>query len=255
MTDESNCEYLPMIFDENVNFASIDPSCSIMDEWDLESAMLEFGDIQHTNHVKLILRLKMKRRYFAVVTNQMAPMVVLTGLSLSACSLDAEEEITDRLIVLITILLTIVSFHFIIAQELPNVAYLTFIDKYILSAYLFLALNSIETAFGKYIGEENDKYTFKYMLLIWIFYQLFFCIYAIYVRRDETKKLNMNSEEIEEEVNFEKEELHFEYTHCGYIADDDDNTTYIFKAENNNNMQYKCRQEENLNSDFIKKTQ
>lgn len=220
-----------MIFDKNVNFASIDPSCSIMDEWDLESAILEFGDIENEDNIKLILRLKMKRRYFAVVTNQMAPMVVLTGLSLSACSLDAENEITDRLVVLITILLTIVSFHFIIATELPNVPYLTFIDKYILAAYLFLALNCIETAFGKYIGEENDKYTFKYMLLIWIFYQLYFLCSAVYARISEIKKLNMDSAEIEEEVNFEKEELHFEYTNCQYINDHKNNEkTYIFKA-------------------------
>ena len=37
------CEFLPFLVEDKINFATIDPKYSIIDEWDLESSLLEFG--------------------------------------------------------------------------------------------------------------------------------------------------------------------------------------------------------------------
>ena len=156
----------------------------------------------------------MKRRYFTILLNIVIPMAFICGLSLTSFALNAEEELGDRLNLLITLILTVVAFQYTVFEKLPNVAYLTFIHRYVLISYSFLSALMIENALGRYIGEELDKYIFmKIFIALFVFYQGSFAVYAIYVRLEELKKLEMNSDEIEAEVNFSREMLHFDCTY------------------------------------------
>ncbi|ETO22521.1 nicotinic acetylcholine receptor alpha 9b subunit [Reticulomyxa filosa] len=62
------CIFLPEL--RNPNFASIDPRYSVIDEWDLETAILEFGDADAkssragSSYAMIVLRLKVKRRAY-----------------------------------------------------------------------------------------------------------------------------------------------------------------------------------------------
>jgi len=66
-TNNVNCVFLPELRKEA--FASIDPRYSVIDEWDLETAIIEFGSSEPgksrgtQEYAMIVIRLKMKRRW------------------------------------------------------------------------------------------------------------------------------------------------------------------------------------------------
>eukprot|EP00483_Globobulimina_turgida_P010902 UN10923 len=164
------CVFLPEL--RKPNFGSIDPRYSVIDEWDLETAILEFGDADpfasrsKSSYAMIVLRLKVKRRWKVFFFSVLLMMFCISVLALTAFSLNA-DEMGDRLSLLITLILTAVAFSFVLFDSLPNVPYLTFIDKYILGSYAFLVGLMIEAALIRMPGftEQVDTY-FMYITSI-----------------------------------------------------------------------------------------
>lgn len=71
-------------------------------------------------------------------------LIVLANVSV--LSLPAAET-GDRNIITITLLLTLVSFKFILLQSTPKVGYMTYLDIYVAIAFGFLAIGVIENVF------------------------------------------------------------------------------------------------------------
>eukprot|EP01083_Nonionella_stella_P284456 968401_1 len=211
------CIFLPEL--RKPNFASIDPRYSVIDEWDLETAVLEFGDADphasraRTSYAMIVLRLKVKRRWKVFLVNIMFLMACICLLALTAFSLGA-DDLGDRLNLLITLILTAVAFSYVVFDSLPNVPYLTFMDKYILGSYAFLVFLMIQTAMLRqtWFTEKMDKIVF-YASIIWlILFNSGFLLYGWFLRQDEAEKLHYSSDQIEAEVNLSRPALRFDYT-------------------------------------------
>eukprot|EP01084_Bolivina_argentea_P074074 134400_1 len=167
-TNGVRCIFLPEL--RKRNFASIDPRYSVIDEWDLETAVIEFVDADpaasrsKSSYAMINLRLKVKRRWKVFISNVILLMACIYVLALTAFSLNYEQcqvpseptpaptvdsqatteepedegsDLGDRLNMLITLILTAVAFSYAVFDSLPNVPYLTYMDKYILSCYFF----------------------------------------------------------------------------------------------------------------------
>lgn len=86
----------------------------------------------------------LRRRSLYYVWNIYLPMFLLTlmtgaNLVIPIC------EVADRLSVNLTLILTAVAYKFIAAQDLPNVAYLTFLDTHVLVCLASLFASVVET--------------------------------------------------------------------------------------------------------------
>eukprot|EP01083_Nonionella_stella_P108187 314364_1 len=200
-------------------FGSIDPRYSVIDEWDLETAVLEFGDADSrasrasTTYAMIVLRLKVKRRWKVFVISIWFLMACITTLALTAFSL-GPEDLGSRLNLLITLILTAVAFSYVVFDALPNVPYLTFMDKYILSSYGFLVALMIETSMirQEFMTHKIDRIIFWVSLGYLVLYNAGFGVYAYFLRQDEEGKLSMSSDEVEKEINLSRPALRFDYT-------------------------------------------
>ena len=191
----------------------------MIDEWDLETAVLEFGDADpgasrsKSSYAMIVLRLKVKRRWKVFFANIVFLMACISLLALTAFSLGS-DDLGDRLNLLITLILTAVAFSYVVFDSLPNVPYLTYMDKYILGSYAFLVALMIISAMirQEWYTEELD-YIFFWVSVVWLLcYNVGFGVYGYYLRRDETMKLVYSSDEVEKEVNLSRPGLRFDYT-------------------------------------------
>ena len=89
------CIFLPEL--RKPNFGSIDPRYSVIDEWDLETAILEFGDADphasrsKSSYAMIVLRLKVKRRWKVFFANIIFLMQCISLLALTAFSLGGDD--------------------------------------------------------------------------------------------------------------------------------------------------------------------
>jgi len=217
-TRDINISFLPEM--RKKGFGSIDPRYSVIDEWDLESARIEFGATNagssrsSTTYPMIILRLKMKRRWQVFMWKIVVLMLCIEALAITCFALDPVDEASDRLGLSITLVLTAVAFLHVVKSGLPNVPYLTFLDYYVYSGYLFLMAIMVETAFfaGLDIDVENDNRFMLFCIVYQIVYHLFFFFMSFRVRRGEKLKLVMDSDSIEDDVNLSRPALLFNYT-------------------------------------------
>jgi hypothetical protein len=77
--------------------------------------------------------------------------------SLFALSLDPEVHCMDRFALLVTLLLTASTYQITLADELPALGYLTFIDKYVLVTFLFIFVVILEVALTEFVVDANDR--------------------------------------------------------------------------------------------------
>lgn len=86
------------------------------------------------------------------------------------------SDVADRINIAMTAMLTSVAFKTYVADQLPDLSYLTFLDKYLLSGILLLVLMVFETIFVNTIfdddhikGGEVDKQLFLVLILLFLF--------------------------------------------------------------------------------------
>eukprot|EP00823_Brevimastigomonas_motovehiculus_P000389 TRINITY_DN1047_c0_g1_i1.p1 TRINITY_DN1047_c0_g1~~TRINITY_DN1047_c0_g1_i1.p1 ORF type:complete len:348 (+),score=87.96 TRINITY_DN1047_c0_g1_i1:101-1144(+) len=94
------------------------------------------------------------------------------------------EELSNRLAVTLTLLLTAVAFKLMVSDSLPKVAYLTLLDKYILAAFLFLYIIALENGCVSCIIDDEWRSSVDYVFARLVF-GLWFCfqLYVVYFVR------------------------------------------------------------------------
>ena len=141
-----------------------------------------------SSYAMIVLRLKVKRRWKVFFANIVFIMACISFLGLTSFAL-TEEDLGDRLNLLITLILTAVAFGVIVTASLPNVPYLTYLDKYILCQYMFLVFLMGETALLRRghdedavgITQEGDKVVFVLAAVYTVLFNVGFCGYGWYV--------------------------------------------------------------------------
>jgi len=196
------------------DFARVDPTFSVLDEWDFHNARIEFRTSDpkqsrsESQYHLLTIRFKMRRKYTVYVFNYVLYMMFIAGLSL-CCFLIHKDTVGERMGMAVTLLLTAVAFQDIVFEELPNVAYLTLLHQYILSSFIFIACVVLETAFvlaNDSSGIDDEGIDDLDRDLMWIFisafivYHIYFLVMAAWKRHEESRKLYMDSEQLEKYV-------------------------------------------------------
>eukprot|EP00484_Ammonia_sp_Unknown_P000231 CAMPEP_0197023124 /NCGR_PEP_ID=MMETSP1384-20130603/3912_1 /TAXON_ID=29189 /ORGANISM="Ammonia sp." /LENGTH=549 /DNA_ID=CAMNT_0042451297 /DNA_START=31 /DNA_END=1677 /DNA_ORIENTATION=+ len=202
------------------DFARVDPSFSVLDEWEFHNSRIEFRSSDpresrsDTEYFLLTIRFKMRRKYSVYLWNVVLYMFSITLMSLSCFALSNNEIVGERMGLAVTLLLTAVAFQDVVFEELPNVAYLTLLHKYIITSFCFIAGVSVQTActaIGVIPLFEQEFFdfpgSFSVFVAIFVSYNLYFLIQAGWLRHWESKKLYMDSEELENYVEERKHQF------------------------------------------------
>ena len=134
-----------------------------MEEWEFLNMMIEIGQLITGGHeaslAQMKVRLKMQRRWQVYFWNVVFFMALISGLTLCSFSVQA-EDLGERIAIIITLLLTSVAYQSNVFSTLPNVPYLTLLDKFIVTSFVFMTLVSIETAMlgSNYLDHDEHNY-------------------------------------------------------------------------------------------------
>jgi len=206
------------------DFARVDPSFSVLDEWDFHNSRVEFRTSNpsesrsDSKYHMLTIRFKMRRKYTVYLFNFVLYMFFIALLSMCCFALNAEEIIGERMALAVTLLLTAVAFQDIVFEELPNVAYMTLLHEYILASFVFIACVVVQTAIlatGADDGEENvfgdtsdfDQASQSVFWAVFVLYHLYFLVKSAWKRHKESQKLYMDSEQLEKIVEEKKHQF------------------------------------------------
>eukprot|EP01084_Bolivina_argentea_P145746 255388_1 len=207
------------------DFARVDPSFSVLDEWEFHNSRIEFRSSDPVEsrsgaaYFMLTIRFKMRRRYSVYLWNIVLYMFFITLMSLSCFSLNDVDIVGERMGLAVTLLLTAVAFQDIVFEELPNVAYLTLLHKYIITCFMFISGVSIQTACTAVQsvpwfdpeGPFDYPGSFAVFIAIFVTYNVVFLVHAGWLRHWESKKLYMDSEELEEYIEESKHQFKMQW--------------------------------------------
>eukprot|EP01083_Nonionella_stella_P185703 677770_1 len=181
---------------------------STLQEYTVHPPFLEYDVLQ--NFVKqpfINIRLKIERNYMVYMWSIYLLAFVSTASTLFAFALDPVEDLADRLGFVVTLLLTAVAFQFVVTSELPKLPYLTVLDEYIVSSFIFLFGVMFSVAVIPLVGdrfdyEPGDKdhiiskvdfVVFVTALIILIVYHIYTVVQAVTWRKAEVRKIEMDS--------------------------------------------------------------
>lgn len=139
----------------------------------------DFGDSEietpHSTYSRLSYYIFVKRNALPYTFKFLMPLVIILGLAYLVFYIPAEDmELACGLTV--TSLLAAIAFQWTISDDLPNVGYLTCVDKIFYLAYVLIMLAMVQTVWTYHL-EKNGKITFANILEIggrWMFPITFF---------------------------------------------------------------------------------
>lgn len=106
------------------------------------------------------LEIKVSRKSGYYFLRIIVPLMLIIFLSWSVFWLES-GSISDQLSVSFMVLLTVVAFNFLVAEKLPPIAYITFMDVLILTSYVFVAFsiaqNLIQASLYRMGREEASR--------------------------------------------------------------------------------------------------
>mmetsp|Transcript_26094 Transcript_26094/g.42638 ORF Transcript_26094/g.42638 Transcript_26094/m.42638 type:complete len:400 (+) Transcript_26094:57-1256(+) len=203
--------------DENA-FFSILPSPLFDAEYTFRKCLVEFfrsaGKKSRggKTYSHCVLRLKLERNSEYYVLNYLLIIALITLCAFTSFGFYGVSETTlgDRLSVLITLILASVAQRLLVTSALPNLQYLTLLDWYSLSSFMFLVLLTVFTSVFCYVAasseanEENDfvhwnSFFFVTAMAIWLIGNVFFVSTSIKAKQKERRKLDLNTEQLRSE--------------------------------------------------------
>ena len=167
-------------------------------EWGLSSytdCRLEKTLAEHSNsrscYPRLNIKFCIRRSAKYYIWNVIFVNFLIIALSFTSLTVDYKET-GDRLNVTMILLLTTIAFKFAMSEILPNVPYLTFLDKYIISGISF---NSLVTVQNAVVSLVEDKAAFEFWSLIVLacvfgVMHIMFAVKTVMVRRSRREALS-----------------------------------------------------------------
>ena len=134
-----------------------------------------------------------KRKYTYFLTNIVCLMLLISLLSFTTFFVNP-DSIGDRLSVILTLLLTAVTFKFVVSQNLPPVSYLTVLDWYVLSSVIFIFSVAIENSIVARIQNKKyqsmvDKGAWSVSITVFVFLHIYFIIKVALILRKVERTL------------------------------------------------------------------
>jgi hypothetical protein len=130
--------------------------------WDLQKlematdrTKLYLGDVSKTIS-RITTTITLKRRSGQIVWDILVPLVVLVSMVWSIFWLDC-EDLSDRLNISFIGVLTIVAYQFVVIDNMPRMAYLTFTDTLLLLSFLFTSATILQSLFLQRMVRKGRK--------------------------------------------------------------------------------------------------
>ena len=119
---------------------------SSLAQWDLLSLQPSIGAShlygkQESPEVRFTI--KVKRRYNFYVWKVFLPLLLMVLLSWAVFWVEA-RDLSNQVQIAITTILTVIAFAFAISATMPRVPYLTYIDAFFLTCYVFVFISIVE---------------------------------------------------------------------------------------------------------------
>eukprot|EP01084_Bolivina_argentea_P143499 251958_1 len=127
----------------------------------------------------ITFRIQVQRKWEAIMMRTIVWMFLMAFYMLFMFSLEP-TDIEGRMAYSITMMLTIVAFQFVISSDLPNISYMTLIDKYNFIVMSIILLISAEAVLVGYHGNGFVKFdNFTMNQIDQIFAQIFISLFVI----------------------------------------------------------------------------
>jgi hypothetical protein len=93
---------------------------------------------------RFVFEIEVEREAGFYVWKVMLPLIIIVGLSWSIFWM-TEERVAGRSRITATGVLTIVAYQFVVAEDLPRIAYLTLLDKVMILSFVLLAVTVVQS--------------------------------------------------------------------------------------------------------------
>ena len=192
-----------VVFDRTPNIPCVLSNENFLgkEQWDLLNHVItkDSSSSEDPSRVSIIkysfyaFEFHIKRKYTYFLTNIVFMMFLISLLSFTTFFVKP-ENIGDRLSVILTLLLTAVTFKFVVSQSLPPVSYLTVLDWYVLSSVIFIFSVAIENSIVARIKRKSyraifDRGAWSASIVLFILMHLYFVVKVVYVLRDVRRAL------------------------------------------------------------------
>merc|ERR1712113_1318183 len=120
----------------------------------------------------------------------------LTSITLAVWAIDP-ADINDRLATDVALLLTLQAFKLVIADKLPKVNYLTFLDIYVVLSFGFIIGGvTMHVGVGWYghVKEDKDTLLMYVWVSVWLAFNGAFAAYCMFTRKKRGRRLLMEAE-------------------------------------------------------------
>ena len=188
---------LAVVFDTSPNIPCVLSNANFLgqEEWDLLDHVISKASstAEDSSKVSLIhysvftFEFHIKRKYSYFLTNIVFLMFLISLLSFTTFFVSPDNT-GERLSVILTLLLTAVTFKFVVSQSLPPVSYLTVLDWYVLTSVIFIFAVAIENSIVAKIQNEKKRKLFDHMSwgvagFIFILIHMCFIIKSVIIMR------------------------------------------------------------------------
>jgi hypothetical protein len=133
---------------------------SSLAEWAIVGVMANAEQIfafgtETTSQMRFTIEVKRKFNFY--IWRVFLPLLLMVLLSWTVFWIDS-SELSSQVTISVTTVLTVIAFAFAISTNLPKVPYLTFIDVFFLSCYVFVFITAIELTLVHLAGRsKRDK--------------------------------------------------------------------------------------------------
>ena len=188
---------LAVVFDTTPNIPCVLSNANFLgqEEWDLLDHVISKASstAEDSSKVSLIhysvftFEFHIKRKYSYFLTNIVFLMFLISLLSFTTFFVSPDNT-GERLSVILTLLLTAVTFKFVVSQSLPPVSYLTVLDWYVLTSVIFIFAVAIENSIVAKIQNEKSRKLFDHVSwgvtgLIFVLIHMCFIVKSVIIMR------------------------------------------------------------------------
>jgi hypothetical protein len=106
-----------------------------------ESVLVALDERDVNLKPEIVVALSVRRRPSYWLFSVIVPTLLCTAVGFDVFLMDPVDHHTDRMSLVVTLLLTVVAVRFTLGEKLPNLPYLTFLDRWLL--FLFVVLISL----------------------------------------------------------------------------------------------------------------
>eukprot|EP00794_Sanderia_malayensis_P007602 gene7602-8442_t len=156
-----------VVFDQTAHIPSVLSSANFLakEEWTLfdhvigKTSAAKSDDSTKAsliNYSTYTFNFNIRRKYAYYLTNIVFMMFLISLLSFTTFFIGPSNT-GERLGVILTLLLTAVTFKFVVSQSLPPVSYLTLLDWYVLVSVVFIFAMALENSFVAKISNEDTQ--------------------------------------------------------------------------------------------------